>query len=302
MTEATKETNAEAAWLAERLTGIGGSDAPVVLGLSKFKSPYELWAEKSGVIEAPDLSDREWIEWGHRLERVIGEAYSEKSGRRIVQCSPYVIERHPTIPWMFCTPDAKQRDEDRGRGLLQIKTTNAYAAKDWEEKPPLAYQVQLQHELHVTGQAWGTLACLIGGQKLRWFDMEANAKFVESMLTAEKEFWRRVEQGDPPPVDGSESTTAILKALYPTDDGESIALPPEANQWDEMLVEAKEKIKALEAEKKLMENHIKAAIGNAAYGVLPDGTTYSHKKQTNHYPAKEATTASFRVLRRMKGK
>lgn len=299
----TETTNAEATWLAERQTGIGGSDAAVALGLSKWKSPYKLWAEKSGVVPAEDLSDREWIEWGNRLEGPIAEAFSERTGRKVTRWPQYQIVRHPDLPWMICTPDAIQEPNELGfKGLLQIKTTNAYSAKDWDDEPPMAYQVQLQHELHVTGHAWGSLACLIGGQKLVWFDMEVNEKFVKSMVAKEREFWGRVESGDAPPVDGSESTTAILKALHPTDDGESIALSAEADVWDQQLVETKTSLKELEAKKSLLENRIKAELGDATYGVLLDGTTYSYKKQTSNYPAKEARTASFRVLRRKQAK
>ena len=46
-------------WLAERVTGVGGSDAAVVLGMSPWKSRYELWAEKSGMFPVEDGGENE---------------------------------------------------------------------------------------------------------------------------------------------------------------------------------------------------------------------------------------------------
>lgn len=296
--EATRESQ----WLADRMTGIGASDAAAVLGVSSWKTPYQLWAEKSGLIEADDISGNEWVKWGHRLEGVIAEAYEDESGRSVFRCRQYKIERHQEHEWMLCTPDAKQVDRDRGSGVLQIKTAGTFLAPKWEDEPPLSYQIQVQHELAVTGMEWGTLVVLIGGQRMLWFDIERNETFIGVLINAEREFWRRVTEQDPPPVDGSPATTAALKKLYPTDNGEAIALPPEAIAWDERLVEVKQSVKELEAEKDLIENRIKETLKDSIAGMLPDGTAYTYKSQTTNYKAKEARTSTFRVLRRRQAK
>ena len=56
------------AWLKVRNTGIGGSDAAAIMGLNPYKSPYELWLEKTGQAEAPDLSGNQFIYWGKKNE------------------------------------------------------------------------------------------------------------------------------------------------------------------------------------------------------------------------------------------
>lgn len=296
-------------WLAERAKGIGASDAPIVLGISPYKTPYQLWSEKVGLIEPPDYSDREWIEWGHRLEPIIAKAYAERSGRRIDPWPQFGIVRHKTFDWMACTPDAVQWGQPAGfgtmepsLGMLQVKAVGGYFAAEWKETPPLHYQVQLQHELEVTDCAWGTLAALIGGQKLLWFDFARNDKFIAAMLEQEAEFWRRVEEEDPPEVDESPETTKILQQLHPQDNGESIALPPAAVVWDEQLDVTKEQLKELDGQKRLLENRLRAAIGDATFGCLPDGSAYSYKTQTANGPAKEASTSTFRVLRKVNAK
>ena len=58
-------------WLAERVTGIGGSDAAVVLGLSPWKSRYELWAEKSLAIPQDESEPSLHLDLGNNLEAVV---------------------------------------------------------------------------------------------------------------------------------------------------------------------------------------------------------------------------------------
>jgi predicted phage-related endonuclease len=118
-------------------------------------------------------------------------------------------------------------------------------------------------------------------------------------LTGElKRFWASVLTKTPPPVDGSEATTDALKRLYPHDDGETIALPMEANDWDLSLQCAKRQVTTWEADVRKHQNKIKAALGTATTGDLPGGGSYTFKDQTNHYEAKEAWETTFRVLRR----
>ena len=47
------------AWLAERRTGIGGSDAAAACGLSKYKTRLELWLDKRGELETADQQFRQ---------------------------------------------------------------------------------------------------------------------------------------------------------------------------------------------------------------------------------------------------
>jgi len=286
----------EEAWLAERKTGVTATDAPVIAGCRG--SAYQLWAEKRGLIEPPDLADREWIRWGHLLEPVVLAEYAERTGREVIPWPAYTVARHPDRDWLICTPDAEQIDGGR-RGALEVKTAGEYRSHDWDDEPPLAYQVQLQHQLAVLSLERGTLAVLIGGNRLRWFDAERNEPFIRTLLEVEEEFWFLCQSGRPPPVDGSEATARALAKLHPADTGESVILPEEAAQWDRDLQEVKAAIKDGEAAAAELENRIKAAIGDATYGILPDGSgRWSWKTQQRaEYTVK---ASSFRVLRRCK--
>lgn len=286
-------------WLEQRRAGIGGSEAAAVLGVCRWKSPLALWSEKVGLTEPDDLSDNEAVEWGLRLERVVAEAFSDRSGRRIEMNPAFKVTRHPKYPWMLATLDAVQWcDGKPGPGNLQIKTAGAFVEKDWRDEPPLSYQVQTSHEMAVSGLKWGSIAVLIGGQKLRWFDYDRNERFIAKLVAREAEFWKLVETKTPPDADASEATTKALAALYPAEQEKlSVALPRDAMDWHAKLEQTKAEIKRLESIERDCKNRLVAAMGAAEFGVLSDGTTYSLK--TTHRPEGVTKASSYRVLRKV---
>ncbi len=296
------DTTERVAWLAERQTGIGASEAAAALGVDPHRSRVQLWGEKTGMVPRQDLSDYEPAEWGLRLQAPIAEAFRDRTGRLVTLQEPPKVIRHDSLPWLLASLDAYQVDPHRERGqangALEIKTASVFASSDWDDEPPLLYQVQLQHQLAVTGFAWGTLCVLLGGQRMRWFDMARNDRFIEAMIAREQEFWRLVETRTMPEPDGTEATAEALRRLYPRDNGAVIELPAEAAEWDRDLQEAKAAIKTEEARKELAENRIKAALAEAQAGILPSGALYTYKTQTTHHKAREAFDSTFRVLRR----
>jgi len=294
-----EEQMAREIWLEQRKNGLGGSDAAVILGLSPWKSPLALWSEKTGLVEPEDIGALEYVEWGNILEEPIAKKYSEVTGRKLVDHGRYLIFKSPIHPFMFCTPDREIVPiDDRGPGELSIKTAGAYKEHDWEEEPPLMYQAQLQHELIVRELLWGSFAVLIGGQKFRWCDQDRNEDLCSYILEKEEEFWDQVQREDPPPADASDSTKEVLLRLYPQDTGESVALSPDALDWAEKRSSLKQEEKRIKSELQEVDNLIKAAIGDATFGVLPDGSGFKWAQQKRAGYTVQPT--EFRVLREVK--
>ena len=301
MINTQQDPTARAEWLEARKTGIGASEAAAAIGVSPWSSPMQLWGEKTGRIEPDDLSEVERVQWGTILEPIIGEEYSRRTGRHVGHNAAYEIVRHPNHDCMQATLDFRQHADDHaGPGVLETKTTSEWNKADWQGEPPLHYQIQLQHQLACTDHSWGTLAALVGGQELFWIDFERNDRFIAAMIEAEARFWDHVTSDTPPPVDGSIVTADALRQLYGKDDGETIALPAESIVWDEKLVEVKAYIKELKADQVALENNLKAAMQDAAYGRLPNGGRYSWKTITRHEQAREARETQYRQFRRMK--
>lgn len=287
-------------WLARRREGIGASDAAAILGVSPWKGAADVWGEKVGLAEAPD-DETEAMKWGLRLEPAIREAYMEETGRMVIQPGgPFTIVRSTKYPFLQATLDGEIVPiDDRGPGVFESKTAGFFKKEDWAEEPPLQYQIQNQHQLVVVGWAWGGDAVLIGGQMFRHTDFVANATFQALLIEKLEAFWALVQKGTPPPVDGSVSAKELLAKLFPKPEpGKVIELPLEATTWDQNLVAIKEQMKTLEAEKSLLENQLKAAIGKAEVGVLSSGDAYKWSFVHKDIPAKPAHVEEYRMLRR----
>jgi len=302
-------------WLAARHGWVGGSDAAAILGLDPSRSVVEVWAQKrsSG---PPDRVDDERAFWGLELEEAIGRGFGKRHGREVRRPRPITVffnaafagratpdffQRMPAdyVRQLFARADREPPPRISTQGVLQIKTADLWIASHWEDEPPLKAQIQLQHEMAACGVHWGTLACLVGGNTLRWFDDVLRPEFVAKLDVRIRQFQHQVLNGIMPAVDGSASCRAALNALYPQHlPGLVVALPPEAEAIAADLVVAKDEIKAWEKREAELSNQLRAMIGEAEVGVLPSGVCYTLKTESRKQHIVAAS--SSRVLRRKK--
>lgn len=121
------------AWLKERKYGIGASDAAAVLGMSKWKTNVELWAEKTGLRQPEDISGKPQVQYGHDAEPHLRALFAlDHPELRVTYESPYKIIRSSKHPFIFCTPDGELEEIATGRrGGLEIKTTEIQNPSQW---------------------------------------------------------------------------------------------------------------------------------------------------------------------------
>ncbi len=271
----------EERWLKRRMSGIGASEAASVVGENPWCSAIEVYGRKRGIIEPLEQTER--MEWGHRLEPAIVAKFIEATGRKVVNDGKRKIWRHREHSWMIATLDRRQfipveRHIPRGvayPAILEVKNVSAYAKDDWAEGVPRHYWIQVQHQLAVTNYGFASIAVLIGGQEFRWMDITMDTVFINDILIPqERDFWNGVLAGEEPDVDATASAGQALAKLHPGGDKEAMALPPEANEWDEQREIINDKLKHLETEKRLLTNQFKQAIGDADVGELPCGVCY----------------------------
>lgn len=286
-----------AEWLERRRKTVGASEVAAILGLSPWKSPFALYLEKVGEVEVSG-EETPWQRWGNILEPAICDEYSAQTGRKVVDHGRYAVRYSETCPHLSATLDREVLAYDeRGPGCMDAKSAHFVKAKDWEDGAPLLYQVQLQAQMEVTGYKWGSLAVLIGGSDFRWCDVERNEDFIAVMRRKVAEFWTMVENRTPPQVDGSLSTAEVLKKLYPKDSGEAVALPGDAARWTDEYEAACKVIKDAEKKKTEAQNHLRAAIGDCTFGILPDGSKWSLRTTERAEYVAKATT--YRTLKRL---
>lgn len=288
----------ETMWHVRRRLGIGASDAAPLLGLNPKKSPFALYTEKIGL--TVDSQDDEWLWWGHHMEPVIAEWYTQKKRVALIDIGQYTVLQSKAYPWMQATLD---RVATTGEGFYSVDFKNSrwVTEADLEDGTPPYWYVQGQHQLAVTGWPYVDFAACLAGQKGVAVRVERNEDFMFELIGQEELFDRRVQERNPPPIDGSESTAKALARLFPKSiGGEIVPLPPEADEWAKELLEVKEQIKHFQEQEELLKNQFKATIGDAFGGCTQRGVTYTLKlveKQAYMVQAK-----SYRELRRKSGK
>lgn len=257
--------------IAMRRSGIGGSDAGVVAGVSAYKTPVELWLEKIGLAPA-DAEESEPAYWGQVLEDVVAREFVLRRG--------FEVRRVPgtlrSERWPFAIAHIDRRVV-HAKAVLECKTINAWKGVGLEA-PLDEHVLQVQHYLAVTGWAMAHIAYLVGGQRFVVFDVERDPELIGLLMDQEAAFWNCVERQDMPDVDPNHPRTlALLKRLYPGTDGSAVALAPSLFGVHEELVKAKAEAAELERFIEAAENRLRKAIGMASSGVFSDGSLYQRK-------------------------
>ncbi|MGM3411945.1 YqaJ viral recombinase family protein [Ralstonia holmesii] len=261
-------------WLDVRRTGIGGSDAAAAVGLNPYKSQLELWLEKTGrdaELPKPDPNDTtEPIYWGTLLEPIVAAAYTQQTGRRVRKVN--AVLRHPTIPFMLANLDREVVGVPDVH-ILECKTAGEFGARHWHDGVPEYVQLQVQHQLAVTGKRAADVAVLLCGQQLAVYRIERDDELIARLILLEAEFWRYVERDVPPPGDGSESADRALRCLYPRDSGGTVDFSDDRQLSATFadLVAVREQIEALEVAAAKLKQTIQYAMGDASRALFDTG-------------------------------
>jgi putative phage-type endonuclease len=214
----------EAAFHAERLTGIGGSDIACIVGLDPYRSAFDVFLEKTGQKPPEDLSENQAVEWGSILEEPVARKFSRVTGLKIGRVNKLL--RHPYFPFVIAHIDFRIYKTREG---LEVKTAGYWASKSDEWGPdgtdeiPANYLCQVQWYLGCTGWDRWHVAALIGGSEFRRYVVERDEAFIAHLFARAGEFWSHVEARTVPP--GAATMEEALEK-WP----QSVARPVEATE------------------------------------------------------------------------
>jgi len=256
-------------WLAYRNMGIGGSDASVVCGVNKYKSPLELWMEKTG--QKPPEKAGEEAYWGTVLEPLITEEFTRRTGIKIIPVKQIIQSKH--YPFMLANLDGVCHCPTQGKCVFEGKTASAYKAGEWDgDAVPYVYVLQIQHYLYVTGYSGAYIAVLIGGNTFRWTFVKRDEELISMIIRYEKDFWMHVKDDIPLPPDGSKACSDYLKRRYPDSIPLSkITLPDSAIALIHQYKKADEQVVIFEEQKQKAANLLKNMLGEHEKGIIRDG-------------------------------
>ena len=258
-------------WLLARSRLVTASGVAALLGLHPRLDSLGLYAEM--VMQQPvndvQLGLSSPITWGSALEEAVCTTAAKHLDWDLTMSGALLVSRaHPDIG---ATLDAEAVENKTGNPFVcECKTTSAFKFKDWDDetgRAPDHILIQAQSQLLVTGADLCCVICLIGGQRFCKVDVYPSDELQAMIVENVEEFMERVRQCDPPPP--TFRSKDAIKLLYPQDDGSIVQLPPESAEWLAEYQNLTDQIKEATQNKEDFGNKLRAAIGEATFGILP---------------------------------
>lgn len=267
-------------FLLRRRSGIGGSDISAILGLNPYKTPFQLWLDKTGRAEDeqrdPDAIER--MHFGNVLEGVVAAEYSARTGHKVQRINQQL--QHPSLEIAVANidraviePGKRARwDDAAGRVLgashiLECKTAHAMArhSPEWGEagsdEVPQSYWLQCMWYLGITGLPRADLAILFGGQKFVTYTIKRDDGVIADLLTEADAWWRKHVTADVPPDPHSEDEARQRWASHTA--GKELIVDATVADAVQQLAEVKATIDELERQEQELRDTICTAIGDA---------------------------------------
>ena len=260
-------------WLDLRKSGIGGSDASAILGLSPWKSPMDIWLDKKGLLEeAPDPKRDAMREFGLEAEPFIARKYEEQTGRKLRKILHSIVRgkilhgivRDSQCDFLLGSPDRLVVGEPIG---VELKTENIFQDNFGEpgtDQVPMHYLVQCAWYMMLTAYPEWHIALLRGDRQVAIYVIKRDLELEQTIRERCISWWNTHIIGDiPPDIDGSNAWALYLTKKHPANITPPIEAEHEHEYLAEKLRQGIELQAKVEAEIEAVKNQLKQIIGDA---------------------------------------
>lgn len=290
-------------WLTERAKDITSTDMAAVLGVpDTYRTRLDVWAEHSSLVPS-DFTDNDRMLWGRRLEATIAAGVAEDHGLTITPLGGTYM-RHDTLRAGSSFDYSATHPDRSGFGLLEIKNVdslvfrNKWTSESGELEAPLQIEVQVQHQLWISGRQWAAIGVLVGGNYAHVLWRERDESAISAIEAAVIDFWASIDAKEMPSPDYNRDLDT-LRAVFSKPDAKA-TVGEEAYARLADLLPAFELAKRATKDAKAAEDALKAElvhlIGGCEVGAV-NGHGFSFKTQTASFQATEARIQTTRVLR-----
>lgn len=182
-----KQNTAE--WHEFRQNHIGASDAPVIMGVSPYRTIKQVWKEKVFGVKQKENAP---MRYGKNKEEKAREEFEKITGLLIF---PKVVV-HEEFEWMSASLDGLDVEE---KCIVEIKCPgpNDHHCANVSKMVPEKYIPQIQHQLCVTGLEFAYYYSF-DGERGVVIEVKRDQAFIDRMIEKEQEFWNCVQTFIPP--------------------------------------------------------------------------------------------------------
>jgi putative phage-type endonuclease len=212
------EITDETTWLEQRLKDITSTEVSALFDLSPYKTAFELYHEKSNgvVVKIPENTR---MKWGKRFEAPIAYGVAEDQKWSISKMNVYMRDTDARIGSSF---DFRIDSSSDGPGIMEIKNVAELQYKrTWlDGEAPEHIELQIQHQMEVSGLKWTALVAMVGGNDPKIIYRNYDADIGKSIRAKVEAFWQMVETGLAPSADYSKDADIINKLYAQANQGE----------------------------------------------------------------------------------
>lgn len=247
----------------DRTQFIGGSDIAAILGLSRWKTPLSVWAEKTGHIPPKEVTG-EAVELGTYLEEYIARRFARETGKTVMRKTDRVS--HPRYPIFRAQIDRLVVNED---AVLECKSTGERMAKAWaDDEIPPDYICQVMWQLACTGRKTAYIAVLIGNREFKYKQIDRDPIMIAEMLKRAQDFWDHFIVPRVMPMQVSAQDNETLLALFPEAElGTEVELGDEGAKLCELRASLWQDRLALDNQIERIEAELKAKVKTSEVGL-----------------------------------
>ncbi len=260
--------------LAERAQGLGASDSAPAVGLSRWKTPLQLYLEKIGKAPAANDDETLFLEMGEALEPVALSRFTKRTHFEVSDRQKKVVD--PTWSRRWVQLDGLSSDG----GLIEAKSCGFADPEEWgdeleDDAIPMHYLMQVQHGLACTGLQHAWMPLIISNREFRLYRVQRDEELIQLLTEREREFWARVEARDPPPA----TTLEDVKLRWPSHVAKCVQATEEVAVALAEHRAVKERIKAAEIEEERLKLLVQQHMGDAAELIDVSGSVLCTWKQ-----------------------
>ncbi|WP_353427876.1 YqaJ viral recombinase family protein [Polynucleobacter sp. MWH-UH19D] len=248
----------------DRTKYIGGSDIGAILGLSRFKTPLQVWLEKTG--KEVSTKDSLPLRFGSYAEEFIAQEYARATGALLLHDESAHI--HPQHSYMaahidrFILGDGADRLPTK---ILECKTANSFAKSEWgqvgSDEVPMSYLCQCIWYMAITGIDQADIAVLFGNSDFRIYQLQRDHDLESLVLQKAEHFWNEhVLKNSAPPPSNIQDCQILFKKGNPT---KSIEARQEALELVKRLHVLNKHIELSEDEVSSIKQRIMQQMGEA---------------------------------------
>ena len=253
-----------AAQQERRKSHLGSSDMAAILGLDKFRGPYDVWLEKTGRLN--ELEANEAMIIGTFLENGVLD-HAETTLGKLIR-NQYRSAKDKGLP-LAANVDAIVVEtgnpvEAKTAGIRSI--TQEYWGQDGTDETPDRVVIQTHVHMICTDKQLCHVPALIGGRGFAMFTVNRDETIIDVISQTARDFWEKFVVTDTPPDNTLPKAESIKRVKR-----EPQTVVTLADELVKAWLEAKDRVKAASLEKDEIEIKMLTALGDAEGGQTSSG-------------------------------